>query len=45
MEAVAVPVVTLGDESLVEVVVDVVVMSKIVGRVDPAGGEIGRAHV
>lgn len=37
MEAVAVPVITLCDESLVEVVVDVVVMSKVVGGVDPAG--------
>ena len=37
MESVAVPVVTLVDETVIEVVMNIVVMSEVVGRVDPRG--------
>jgi hypothetical protein len=35
MKPIVVPIVTLGDISVVEVVVNIVVMAKVVGRVNP----------
>jgi len=35
MKSIVVPIVTLGDISIVEVVVNVVVMAEVVGRVNP----------